>query len=154
MSSHKGAMFSISIMAIPAFLTAPAPVALKQFNAIYQIGKVSSPPSCIFTAAAFFYLSYYNYPSFSHGIIESQGGGWKGYFVAGACAGAVVPFTYTVLEKTSQELLRLEKIKGEELNGEGELRVRMLLRRWRSLNLVRSGILATCAIIGFCSILS
>ena len=148
MSSHTGAMFSISIMAIPAFLAAPAPIALKQFNTIYQIGKVSSPPSCLFTAGTFFYLSYCSHPSFSHASIDSQIG-WKYYLAASACAGIVVPFTYVVLEKTSQELLRLEKIDGESLKDEDKTRVGMLLRRWKILNLIRSGMLAASTIIGF-----
>ena len=108
MSSQKGAMFSISIMAIPAFLIAPAPVALKQFNTIYQIRKVSSLPSCLFTEATFFYLSYYNYPSLSYGIIESQGG-WKGSFVAGACAGSAAPFTYMVFGENEPGVVALEE---------------------------------------------
>jgi hypothetical protein len=152
MSSQKGATFSISIMGIPAFLAAPATISLKQFNTIYQIGKASTPPSCLFTAATFFYLSYCNYPSLSHGIIEPQSR-WKRHLGAGVCAAVVLLFTYIVLEKTSQELLRLEKTEGESLKGESEIVVGILLHRWKSLNLVRSGMLAASAIIGFFSIL-
>lgn len=58
------------------------------------------------------------------------------------------------LEKTSQELLRLKNIDGESLEDKDKMRVEMRLRRWVSLNLVRSGMLAASAIICFCSILS
>jgi hypothetical protein len=145
-------MFSISIMAIPAFLEASASTALNQFDPIYQIGKVSTPPSCIFTAATFFYLSYCNHPSISHSLIESRNG-WKGYFVAGACAGMVLLFTYIVLENTSQELLHFEHKNDKSLDEEGNTRVDMLLRRWKILNLVRGGIFVASAIIGFYSTL-
>jgi Domain of unknown function (DUF1772) len=145
-------MFSISIMAIPAFLEASAPTALKQFDTIYQIGKVSTPPSCVFTAATFFYLSYCSHPSLSHSLIESRNG-WKEYLVAGACAGMVLPFTYIVLEKTSQELLHLEHKNDKALDEEGNTRVDMLLRRWKILNLVRSVMLVASAIVGFYSTL-
>jgi hypothetical protein len=140
-------------MAIPAFLTAPPPIALKQFGTIYQLGRVSSPPSCLFTAATFFYLSYCTHPSNSHHFIESQSV-WKSYLLAGACAGAVVPYTYAALEKVNHKLLHLGKMSAEALKNEDEIDTKILLRRWRSLNLVRSGMLAASAIIGFCTLLS
>jgi hypothetical protein len=138
-------------MAIPAFLETSAPTALNQFDTIYQIGKVSTPPSCVFTAATFFYLSYCSHPSISRSLIESRNW-WKGYLAAGACAGMVLPFIYIVLEKTSQELLHFEHKNDKSLD-EGNTRVDMLLRRWKILSFVRSGMLVASAIVGFYSTL-
>jgi len=65
----------------------------------------------------------------------------------------VLPFTYIVLEKTSQELLHFEHKNDKSLDEEGNTRVDMLLRRWKILNLVRSGMFVASAIIGFYSTL-
>jgi len=93
-------MVFISIVALPALLAVPTHIAIKQFDTIYQIDKVSSPPSCFFTAANFFNLSC-NYPSVTHAIIESQGRK-KRHLLAGVCTEAVVAFTYVILETTSR----------------------------------------------------
>jgi hypothetical protein len=151
-------MLSISIMAIPAFISAPTTIALTQFRTIYDIGKVLTPPCCLFTAGTFFYLSYQSYSLASSDYLTVIGARaaweWKAYAVAGTLAGAVVVFTYAVLERTSQWLLRLGRIGGvKQEEGEGKRKVEMLLRKWGWLNLVRSGMLGASAIIGVWAIL-
>lgn len=64
----------------------------------------------------------------------------------------VLPFIYIVLEKTSQELLHFEHKNDKSLD-EGNTRVDMLLRRWKILSFVRSGMLVASAIVGFYSTL-
>lgn len=133
-------MFSISLMAIPAFLTAPTDIALKQFKTIYDIGKLSTPPACLVSAGTFLYLSYRNY------ALDSNSP-WMVFLGAGISSGTVLALTYIALERSSQTLIRLEKLPTEKIIPEEE--VKAALRRWKLVNFIRSGLFASSAILSF-----
>ena len=90
----------------------------------------------------FFYLAYRTHPATTYLTGEHE---WTLYLAAGTVVGAVLPFTFGVLERTSQELLRIGKREGKEVDEE---RIKVLIGRWKVLNLVRSVMLAVGAGIG------
>jgi Domain of unknown function (DUF1772) len=146
-------MFSISIMAVPALLVAQPRTTLKQWTNMYDLGRVTSPPSVLFSSLVFFYLSYRTHPATTYLTGENE---WTLYLAAGTVVGAVLPFSFGVMERTNQELLRFGTPREggkEPLKKEDEDRIRVLIGRWKGLNLVRSAMLAIGAGIGVYAVL-
>jgi len=104
-------MVFICIVALPALLAVPTHIAIKQFDTIYQIDKVSSPPSCFFTAANFFNLvSYSCYHRVSR---QEEKASFSWCMYRGGCGIYLCDFG-----DDKSELLRLEKLGGESLKKE------------------------------------
>jgi hypothetical protein len=56
---HQGQNASLSYIAIPALMQASAPVAAKQWEKAYDIGKSTAPPLAIISALATGYVAYH-----------------------------------------------------------------------------------------------
>src|SRR5258706_15209491 len=99
-------MTTISIMAIPALLYSGSPTtALRQWTSMYELGRVTTPPSMALSSLVFFYLSYWHYSSSSFSSKRE----WQLYLLAGSIVGGVLAFTYGGLEKGNHDVLALVK---------------------------------------------
>jgi len=137
-----GASIMLSVWVIPTLMEAPAPVAAKQWKKMFDLGRVSMPPTTILTSSIFGYLAWQSATPSSFRL----------YTAAAIIAPTMIPFTIGVMMPTNNKLE--EKAQSFASSGADEVgvakeeTVNALLDRWATLNLVRSVLLLTSAILG------
>ncbi|KAK2072573.1 hypothetical protein P8C59_006920 [Phyllachora maydis] len=158
-----GAMGAVSLMTIPAFLLGPHSIAVKQFKLLHSIGFVSQPPTTFVALLLHGFVAYRAYAAAAaapalFGRVRGGAGGVSGaavsWAVSAALTAVVLPFTFAVMEPTSQHLLAIAGT-GEKREGGTEVaeKTEGLLRRWSSLNAVRSVLSVSAGLVGLWSVL-
>lgn len=141
-----GFLFSVSYIATPAISEAPASLALKQFNHVYNGGHIIGPVSTIVAGACYAGVAYslrYSQPQ-SLSIPS-----WRYYGFASVLTLGVIPFTFKFLGRLNYRLLAL--IKTPSLAQPGE--VQTLVSQWgyynrtRSVALLCGGVIAIVGLI-------
>lgn len=136
----------LSLLAVPGLLSAPdsAQALAQQWEGIFNRGMVLCPLTAVLSALGYGYLA--------RAAAAAAGGGQRssGRFVgAAALTFAIMPFTVLVMNPTNQALQRAAAARGGE-SQVGEVQaVRERLRRWSTLNLVRSLLPLASAVLGF-----
>jgi len=145
-----GFMWSITALTVPLLPHASARIAVKQWNDLYYRGAAIAPPFGMALALAFAYLSYAS--GLGHGSPKGVA-----FVIAAVFAGLNVPFTLAVMLSTNSALMKLGKeseltaLEVEEdavKSAEREVEVRVLVKRWGWLNVVRSLLPTTAALVG------
>ncbi|KAL7938406.1 hypothetical protein V8C35DRAFT_291997 [Trichoderma chlorosporum] len=123
----SGAILSFSIAG------APAAAAVKQSSAriwaeLYKRGAASMPKFAAGTSLAYLLAAYDAYRS---------DGSWGSYLGAAGCVLSIVPFTLIIMKDVNGQLHQeAHKETGEEVQA-STLRVKGLLDRWTTLNMIR-----------------
>ncbi|KAF1935585.1 hypothetical protein EJ02DRAFT_460258 [Clathrospora elynae] len=145
-----GTKASLSLVAIPAAMQAPAPLAAQQWFTIFTRGMKMGPPLAIASALATGYLAYTQDRSSISAKLN---------LAATLLLPSIIPFTLAFLAPTNNKLLAKKdelasaslEDKAIEANvAEGE-NVHALMDRWATLNLARCvlvGAGALCTILG------
>jgi len=128
----SGFAFSASYYGIPAIVLAPLPLRLTQWQVIYDLGKLVSPPVSALSAALWGVAAW-----ISHGQHSED---WKFYATAGAFTFAVPLWTVVVMLPTNNDLMKKAKL-GGELEAESEsfkVTSEKALVKWDRMNMVRA----------------
>lgn len=143
-----GASLTMSFMMVPRLLESPTPLLLKQWNGMFQAGKVSAPPVAAVSAASFFYLA-------SKLPASADKTKFYSYIAAGVLAVGIIPYTVVFMLPTNQKLLeKVEETKMLSLKDElveaglGEETAHKLVDKWGMLNLGRSVLMTIAAVLG------
>lgn len=123
----SGAIISFSIGG------APAAAAVNQSSAkiwaeLYKRGAASMPKFAVGTSLAYILAAYSAY---------GNGGPWGSYLGASACVLSIVPFTLTAMKDVNGSLHEEADREASEETQVSTVRVKGLLDRWITLNLVR-----------------
>lgn len=134
-----GGFSVVSLMTIPAFLLAPRATGAAQFAHIYRIGYITQPPLTLVAAMATGLVAYREY--------QLSSSRWKGWAVSGVLMGAILPWTFGLMEPVSHRILKVvhEQTASssiDDVQRKGD--VARLLRKWNTLNMAR-GAMATSA---------
>ncbi|KAI5200696.1 DUF1772-domain-containing protein [Aureobasidium subglaciale] len=131
-----GTLGSFSFMSVPALMDAPAPLLVKQWKRIFDIGKVTLPPLAIASGAIFGYLAYRE---------PTDSSSFNLYTAAAILVPSIVPYTLFVMSAVNNKLqdktasLANASLTDAEVEApaEGET-AHQLLEKWATLNLGRS----------------
>lgn len=131
----------LSLLAIPGLLSPPSPglgaqALAQQWDVVFRRGRVLCPLTAVLAALGYGHLAWRSSPR--------AAGGTRSLVGAAALSLAIVPFTLLVIGPTNKALQRAAA--GEGPLGEGA--VRELVRRWSTLNLVRSLLPLSSAVLG------
>lgn len=130
----------MSLISIPAISRCikednlPATDAVKLWRANFNAGFALAPPTALATAASLSYCAWSTWNISAHGLRNP-----RLFLVAAALTVSVVPYTIVTMTSTNDKLMRFAK-KGEkeELSANESGESEELLQRWTTLNLVRS----------------
>lgn len=117
----------------------PARVLAKQWEIMYNRGKITMPAVATISLLAFAYSAYDQ---------RRRGLDWRRYAIAGAFTAGIMPFTAGLMWATNQALLRVAS--GAPV-GVGDEVTRDLVKKWSDLNLVRSLFPYVGAVVGLWS---
>ncbi|KAK7743478.1 hypothetical protein SLS53_004012 [Cytospora paraplurivora] len=135
----SGGQAMLSILAVPGLLSTsssvPSQLLAQQWAGIYNRGKVLGPQAAVVSLLGYGYLVYDR---------SRQNRGWGDYVGAMALTIGIVPFTLIFMDRTNQALLGVAE-GASTLQSEV---VRELLVRWKGLNLVRSLLPLSGALLG------
>ncbi|KAF1834733.1 hypothetical protein BDW02DRAFT_497496 [Decorospora gaudefroyi] len=141
---------SLSLIAIPAAMQAPASLAVKQWHTIFTRGLAMGPPLAIASALATGYVAYMQDPDSLP---------FKLNIAATILLPSIVPFTFAFIVPTNNKLMAkkdelgsasLEDKSIEANAAEGET-VHELMDRWATLNMARAVLVGAGAL---CSVLA
>ncbi|OBT77753.1 hypothetical protein VF21_03831 [Pseudogymnoascus sp. 05NY08] len=133
-----GTSASFSLYAVPRILESPTPILLKQFKHMYAAGHDSLPAGTVVAATSLLYLAY-----------DSRAAGttaWRGYVTAAVLAVGIVPYTLAVMMGTNNVLLGKAEEEDEKVEAQTAL-VKQLVDKWAVMNLGRSVMLASAAVM-------
>lgn len=147
----SGVITASSALVVPRLLESPAPLLLRQWNNMYEQGKLRIGPLAIIPSLSYFYLAYNERTAAFPAL-------WKAnaYTTAGFLAAAIGPYTWTVMRPTNVKL----KTKATEvrmLNSTDEAvdvaalsmeTAHKLLDVWALLNLGRAAVVASSGVLG------
>lgn len=153
-----GNIASYSMNTVPALLSGKhedelSPhTAVKQWRRVYETGKAQNPPVAAGTSAALFYLAW----SFRAGtpLYRQTKYSLSGLYCAAAVLTlGIVPFTFTAMARTNNTLMSRSK---EELEPSKRISTELddLLRKWISLNGVRSLFPLVASFVGIFAVFS
>ncbi|KAI4230870.1 MAG: hypothetical protein LQ349_005971, partial [Xanthoria aureola] len=127
-----GALYSISLLAIPAILVGKSNASLlaSQWHSIFSVGQKVGPTLAILGTVNYLYVARGKYGS------QYDSRVWKSFVGAAVATMGIIPFTFIFLKPTNDVLLA--QTAKTTLS---EREVRALVEKWASLNLVRSGLL-------------
>jgi hypothetical protein len=137
----SGINFGASHLTIPLLYNLPVPTSTRLFSSLYHRGAITLVPLTLFSGLNFGTLAY---------LIPSQR---LTYAIAGASTLSALAWTQIVIAPTNKRLCEVsemgdvetEKVKGEEVDE--------LLRRWKWMNFVRSGLALAGGLVGFSALL-
>ncbi|KAH9839698.1 uncharacterized protein C8Q71DRAFT_743817 [Rhodofomes roseus] len=135
----SGFISAASILGVPPLLLAAPDVATKQWAKLYHTGAAIAPTTAGVAFLAYLYLGYHS----GHYVSPSEG---YAYLAAGTLTLAIAPYTLLTMMSTNNELKALAE--GKEEKVVEEARVKALLQKWWSLNLVRALGPATGFVLG------
>jgi len=127
----SGFAFSASYYSVPAIALAPIPLRLRQWQVVYDLGKLVAPPVSAVSAILLGVAAY---------STSSTSNDWKLYATAGALTFSFTPWTVLAMMATNNDLMRRAKM-GAELEGKNEGFEReseKALNTWWRLNWVRA----------------
>ncbi|KAF2708747.1 hypothetical protein K504DRAFT_477199 [Pleomassaria siparia CBS 279.74] len=138
---------AISYMFVPAVLQAPAPLAVRQWKKVFDIGYANGPVLALISGAAFAFVAYKQDPSSLP---------FRFNVAAAVLVPSTVPFTFAFMVPTNTKLdEKLDSFAGTALTDkEAEAGVakeettHALLDKWATLNLARAGIIGVASILG------
>lgn len=145
----SGSILSLSFLAVPAWLLAPAPLLVRQWQRSFDRGKIMNPAIAILSSLSYGFLSYKLYGGLNHPKAEMYG-------LAAVMPFAVVPYTMLVMMSTNQKLFeKHDEMKGMEVGekatevglAEGES-TKELVDRWGMMNLGRGMFPLVGAVLG------
>ncbi|KAK0634589.1 hypothetical protein B0T17DRAFT_611574 [Bombardia bombarda] len=141
-----GANSVVSLIAVPALLSAPHTIAAKQFKLMHGIGSLIQPSSTLLAALLHGFAAYR--------LHQSGSGAWSRWAAAAALSSAILPLTIALMEPTSRQLLAIAGT-SEKREGGTEISVKTegLLRRWNVLNAVRGLLAVSAGAIGLWTVL-
>ncbi|KAJ4361844.1 hypothetical protein N0V83_010785 [Neocucurbitaria cava] len=144
-----GANASLSFVAVPAVMQAPAPLAVKQWFTVLTNGGAIGRPLAILSAIATGYVAYHQDPSSAP---------FKLNIAATILLPSIVPFTFAFIVPTNNKLIaKKDDLASASLDdkaveagvAQGET-VHALIDRWATLNLARAvliGVGALCTVL-------
>ena len=142
-------MFSLSFLAVPAWLIAPSPLLVRQWQLSYDVGKIMNPAIAIVSAISYGYLSYKLYGGLNHPKAEMYG-------LSALVSFGVVPYTMLVMLSTNQKLFKKhDEMKamdvGEKATEVGLAKgesTKELVDRWGMMNVGRGMFPLVGAVLG------
>ncbi|KAI4225471.1 MAG: hypothetical protein L6R36_003903 [Xanthoria steineri] len=134
-----GALYSISLLGIPAILVGNSNASLiaSQWHSIFSVGQKVGPTLAILGTVNYLYVARGKYGS------QYDPRVWKSFVGAAVATMGIIPFTFIFLKPTNDVLL--SQTAKTTLS---EIEVRALVEKWASLNLVRSGLLVIGTALG------
>ncbi|KAL7947874.1 hypothetical protein V8C42DRAFT_268138 [Trichoderma barbatum] len=123
----SGAIMSFSIAGAPAAASAKQSPA-KIWAELYKRGVASMPKLAIGTSLAYLLAAYDSYRS---------EGSWRSYLGAAGCVLSIVPFTLTAMKDVNGQLHEEARREFSEETQNSTMRVKSLVDRWITLNLIR-----------------
>ncbi|KAF4121732.1 protein of unknown function (DUF1772) [Geosmithia morbida] len=138
----SGAIASISLIGIPAYLSSPDTSA-QIWATSYERGKNTMPKVAIAVALAYFYAAYD-----SHG--RDAAGAWKGFLGAAGLVLVILPFTRAVMKPTNDSLHSI----ASGSSATPQIQSGGLLKKWSALNIIRSLFPLAGAALGFVTLLA
>lgn len=130
----SGFAFSASYYTVPAISIAPLALQFKQWQVVYDLGKLVSPPLSAAGAAAWGYAAW-------HSSTHEGDATWKLYSVAAALTLAILVWTVAVMMPTNKDLMKMAKIADEVDETEAKVFAQESVkapRRWNWMNFVRA----------------
>ncbi|KAF2274918.1 uncharacterized protein EI97DRAFT_459871 [Westerdykella ornata] len=128
---------SISYIGVPALMQAPAPLAVKQWDTVYSIGKKTAPALAVVSSLALGYVTYHLDPRSLH---------YKLNLAATILIPSIIPYTFAFIVPTNKKLYeKLRSLattgledKAAEVGVAKKETVNALLDKWATLNLIRA----------------
>ncbi|KAF8867354.1 hypothetical protein BDZ45DRAFT_638860 [Acephala macrosclerotiorum] len=148
-----GQTITLSTFLIPRLLDSPTPLMLKQWNNMFQIGRLTGPQFALLSALSYFYLSYKSHltPILSSSLLSKT----TAYAIAGALSIGIVPYTLIFISGTNTKILKkVEETKSLKVTDEvtevglGNESARALVDWWGVLNLGRGALLVASGVLG------
>ncbi|KAF1994701.1 DUF1772-domain-containing protein [Amniculicola lignicola CBS 123094] len=135
----KGQNTTLSISSVPAILLAPAPLAARQWLAVYNAGHIIGPWFSILSSLAFGYVAYNQ---------DTSSLPFKLNIFAALAIPSIIPFTFAFIMPTNKKLFaKAESLANASLEDKAvekgvpkEETVHQLVDKWGMLNLVRTAI--------------
>lgn len=93
-----GGILAISYVTIPSLLLAPGSLGVRQWQKMFDQGKVAAPPVAMFSSAAFAYLAY----KLSKTLNQTKG---ELYGLAALSTLSIVPYTLVLMRSVNGKLL-------------------------------------------------
>ena len=148
--TQLGNIAALSLMATPALTTqqsrdnVSSSTLARQWQTIFSTGKAQNPPVAAVAAASFSYLAW---------TLRSVPGNraWL-YGTAAVFTIGIAPWTILAMTPTNEKLIKKAEGKVDVKGDEEE--VRMLLKRWSSLNGIRSLLPLAGAALGLFTVLA
>ena len=138
----SGFAFSASFYSTPAISLAPLPLRLQQWQVIYDLGKLVSPPLSVATGIAWGSAAWIAKGS------ASGGEEWKLYAVTAAATFGVLAWTLGAMMGTNLELLRMAKAAREDSGSKMLVGAEKAVATWNWMNYVRAVIPMVGAWVG------
>lgn len=149
-----GAITSLSFLAVPPLLLAPAPLAARQWRLLFEHGRVSAPPLAFLSALSFSYLSYKFYGTLNHAKAEL-------YALCSVLGIAIIPYTIVMMSGVNAKLSsKAENAEAVVLEMSAEVAapkgdsVNELLDLWATNNFARGLFPLASAVLGLWTSLS
>ncbi|KAF2794185.1 hypothetical protein K505DRAFT_275564 [Melanomma pulvis-pyrius CBS 109.77] len=138
---------AISYAFIPAVLKAPAPLAVRQWRTVFDLGRKIGPVLALASSLSFGYVAYNQ---------DSASTPFKLNVIAAVLLPSIIPFTLAFIDPTNKKLdKKLESFVGTALTDKAaeagiaeEETTHALLDKWATLNLARAGIIGLGAVLG------
>lgn len=127
-----------------------AAIIVKQWHAMFETGKAQNPPIAVLTASAFLYLAWASRPRSQFRSLFRRPGSASLYLSAALLTIGIVPWTVVTMTKTNNSLIAIAEAAKTPVVTE----VSELLKRWTSLNGVRSCFPLLGGVLGLFAILS
>ena len=136
---HRAAsILSLSYASVPCFLLAPSPILVRQWDRVFERGKILNPSISALSALSYAFLSYRLYGTLNHPKAEM-------YALSALFTLAIMPYTVIGMLPTNKKLKKkLEEMKGLDIGekateiglAKGES-AKELLDWWATLNFGR-----------------
>lgn len=117
---------------MPAIALSPIPLRLKQWQVVYDLGKLVSPTVSAASGVAWAVAAWASYG-------RNNSLDWKLYAAAGLATFSILPYTVVVLMPTNKELMKRAKIAGDMEHVEDKFAAESeeVLATWSTLSNVR-----------------
>ncbi|KAI9806384.1 MAG: hypothetical protein M1826_004664 [Phylliscum demangeonii] len=154
-----GGILTLSAAMVPALLRAPAPILVRQWQAIYDRGKTMAPPLALAAGCNFGYLAYYHYvdhyttfalSSRTTVTVQAATYRWAWYLLAATAATAVVPYTLVVMTAVNgrlQDMAKVATLSSSDDEKEMYIGAKGLVDEWASLNFFRGLLPVSAAVV-------
>ena len=137
----SGVNFGASHLTVPLLYGLPVATSSRAFSSLYHRGAITVVPITIFSGLNFGALAY---------LIPSQR---MTYGVAGATILSALAWTQLVISSTNKRLCEVSEMEDVELEKVKVAEVDELLRSWKWMNFVRSGLALAGGLVAFSALL-